>query len=88
MLKFLFFVMTLSELAFRQTDAGTCIHYAKSLCFPQWRRRQGVETGGGRGGDRTNAKDAKFPEELRSMLPKKFSILRVFKTLFLAFSLI
>ena len=44
--------------------------------------------GGGGGGDRTNAKDAKFPEELRSMLPKKFSILRVFKTLFLAFSLI
>ena len=43
---------------------------------------------GGGGGDRTNAKDAKFPEELRSMLPKKFSILRVFKTLFLAFSLI
>ena len=86
MLKFLFFVMTLSELAFRQTDAGTCIHYAKSLCFLQWRRRQGDETGGGRGGGgRTSAKDAKFPEELRSMLPKKFSILRVFKTLFLAY---
>ena len=59
MLKFLFFVMTLSELAFRQTDAGTCIHYAKSLCFPQWRRRQGVETGGGRGGGRQNERQGR-----------------------------
>ena len=82
MLKFLFVVMTLSELAFRQADAGTCIHYAKFLCFPQW-RQQGDETGGG--AERAQ-RTRNFQKGFEACSPKKSSILRVFKTLFLAFS--
>ena len=79
MLKFLFVVMTLSELAFRQADAGTCLHYAKFLCFPQW-RQQGDETGGG-GAERA-PRTQNFQKGFEACSPRKVLFLEYLKRYF------